>query len=149
MILDKLENAAFYSRMSENLKMGFDFLKGTDLAALGAGRHDVLGNDVFALVSEYELKKPEDCRLEAHRIYTDIQYLVNGEELIGYSTLRNQVELASYNPEKDITFYAGNGTPIRVEAGMFAVFFPQDLHCPCMQIVGPEKVKKIVVKVKI
>ena len=36
-----------------------------------------------------------------------------------------------------------------IEKGMFAVFYPQDIHRPCMQIDGPEKVKKVVVKVRV
>ena len=149
MILDKLENASLYSCISNNLKKGFEFLKNTDLPALSPGRHDIDGNDVFALVSEYDSKNPEDCRLEAHRIYTDIQYLVSGKELIGYETLGTQAVSSEYNPEKDIAFYKGDGTPILLEAGMFAVFFPQDVHRPCIFAEKPEKVKKIVIKVRI
>ena len=149
MILDKLKNAFQYSGISHNLKKGFEFLKNTDLFALSPGRHEIEGNEVFALVSEYDSKNPEDCRLEAHRIYTDIQYLVYGKELIGYETLGNQPVATEYNPEKDIAFYKGEGTPLLIESGMFAVFFPEDVHRPCMQVYEPEKVKKVVVKVKI
>jgi YhcH/YjgK/YiaL family protein len=149
MILDKLENASLYKSISYNLEKGFEFLKNTDLLALSTGRHDIDGNNVFALVSEYDSKNPEDCRLEAHRIYTDIQYLVSGKELIGFETLNQQPVMSEYNPEKDIAFYQGDGTPILLEAGMFAVFFPQDVHRPCIKVDESEKVKKIVVKVKI
>lgn len=149
MILDKLENADFYTCISENLKKGFEFLKNTDLQTLKIGRYEIEGKDVFALVSEYDSKKPEDCRLEAHQNYADIQYIVSGKEAIGFVTLKNQEVTVAYNPEKDIVFFSGETTPLILEAGMFAVFFPQDVHRPCMQIDGPEKVKKVVVKVKV
>lgn len=149
MILDKLENADFYKNISENLKKGFEFLENTYLPSLEIGRYDIDGNSVFALVSEYDSKKPEDCRLEAHHIYADIQYIVSGREYIGFDTIGNQAVLSDYNPEKDIVFYTGETTQLSLESGMFAVFFPQDVHRPCMQIDGPEKVKKVVVKVKI
>ena len=149
MILDKLENADLYICISENLKKGFEFLKNTDLQSIEIGRYEVEGKDVFALVSEYDSKKPEDCRLEAHQIYADIQYIVSGKEAIGFVTLKNQEVTLAYNPEKDIVFFSGETTPLILEAGMFAVFFPQDVHRPCMQIDGSEKVKKVVVKVKV
>ncbi len=149
MILDKFENAALYEGISENLKKGFEFLKNTDLSTLESGRHEIAGKDVFALVSEYETKKHEDCRLEAHQIYTDIQFLVSGKELIGFETLKDQSVLSAYNPEKDIIFFSGESQLLYIEAGLFAVFFPQDVHRPCMQIDGPEKVKKVVIKVKV
>lgn len=148
MILDKLENAALYEGISENLKKGFDFLKNTDLLSIEIGRYEIDGNTVFALVSEYDSKKPEDCKLEAHQVYADIQFIVSGREAIGFATLNNQTVTAEYNPDKDIVFFSGEATPLIMEAGLFAVFFPQDTHRPCMQIDGPEKVKKVVVKVR-
>ena len=149
MILDKLENAALYSGISENLKKGFDFLNQTDLSTLETGRHEIDGQQIFALVSEYDSKAHGECRLEAHQIYADIQYIVSGREAIGYALLNNQEILIPYSAEKDIAFYSGENTALILESGMFAVFLPQDVHRPCMQIDGPEKVKKVVVKVKI
>jgi len=149
MILDKLENSALYAEISKNLKKGFEFLNNNNLSALEVGKYEIDGNNVFAMVSEYDSRKPVDCRLEAHHIYTDIQILVSGRELIGYETLQDQPELVPYDQEKDIVFYSGEGTPILLEPGLFTVFFPQDVHRPCMQIDGPEKIKKVVIKVKV
>jgi len=148
MILDKLDHSAWYSGISENLKRGFEFLRNTDLMSLETGKFEIAGNDVFALVSEYNTKGPQDCQPEAHRSYTDIQYIVAGREAIGFATLNNQTIVSEFDPEKDITFFATKTSQVVLEAGMFAVFFPQDIHQPCMQIDGPEKVKKVVVKVK-
>ncbi len=149
MILDQLENSTMYSSIGENLKKGFEYLKNNDLLTLEVGKYEIDGKNVFALVSEYESKKPEDCRLEAHQNYADIQYIVSGKEAIGFVTLSNQEVTSAYNPEKDIVFFSGETTPLILEAGMFAVFFPQDVHRPCMQIDGPEKVKKVVIKVRV
>lgn len=149
MILDKLENASLYSNISENLKKGFNFLQNNDLSKLESGRHEIDGQDVFALVSEYETKVQEDCKPEAHRVYADIQYIVSGSEAIGIATLSNQTTTEAYIQKKDIIFFSGETAPVILESGMFAVFFPQDIHQPCMQINGPEKVKKVVVKVKL
>lgn len=149
MILDKLENSALYENITDNLKAGFRFLNSTDLQGLEAGKFEIDGMNVFALVSEYETKKHEDCRPEAHRDYADIQYIISGKEAIGFVTLKDQPETEAYIPEKDIVFYASETSPLILEAGMFAVFFPQDIHRPCMQIDRPEKVKKVVIKVRL
>lgn len=149
MILDQLENAPLYSCISENLQKGFHFLENTDFSTLEPGKYDIDGQDVFALVSEYESKNPNDCRLEAHQAYADIQYIVSGREAIGYAPLTNQAVLTPYAPEKDIVFFMGETTQLVVEQGMFAVFFPQDVHRPCMQIDGPVSIKKVVVKVRL
>ena len=149
MILDKLENATLYSSISENFKKGFEFLKNNDLSALEIGRYEIEGKDVYGLVSEYESKAPQDCKPEAHQLYADIQYVVSGREAIGFATLNNQKLITEYNPDKDIAFFSGKTTPLILESGTFAVFFPQDIHRPCMRIEGPENVKKVVVKVRV
>lgn len=149
MILDKLENSAIYEGISENLRKGFEYLKNTNLESIETGKYEIDGMNVFAMFSEYETKKQEDCRPEAHRDYADIQYIISGKEAIGFVTLKDQPETLAYQPEKDIVFFASETSPLLLEAGMFAVFFPQDVHRPCMQIDGPEKVKKVVIKVKL
>ena len=149
MILDKIENAGLYSCISENLKKGLDFLKNTDLSQVEVGRFEIDGKNVFALISEYESKAHQDCRLEAHQAYADIQYIVSGREAIGFAPLNGQTVTEEYIAEKDIVFFSGETTQLILETGMFAVFYPQDAHRPSMQIDEPEHVKKIVVKVKL
>jgi biofilm protein TabA len=148
MILDKLENAQLYMNIHTGLKKGFEYLANTDLQALTPGFHEIEGKDIFALVSEFETQEPEVCRLEAHRTYADIQYIVSGREAIGFATLNNQEITTAYTPERDIVFFNGEATPLILEPGMFAVFFPQDVHQPGIQVNDPEKVKKVVIKVK-
>lgn len=149
MILDKIEHAPTYFGLGENLKRGFEFIRSTNLHELATGRHEIAGSDVFALVSEYETKAPEDCLPEAHRIYTDIQFIISGEELIGHAALVSQPEIVPYQPEKDIAFFDAETTPVLVCQDMFTVFFPHDIHRPGVQVSGPENVKKIVIKVKL
>lgn len=149
MILDKLEHAGCYENLAENFSKGFEYLKNKDLLNAEIGKFEIDGKNVFAIISEYDSKKHEDCRLEAHREYADIQYIISGREAIGYTPLSNQEVTAEYLPEKDIIFFSGETTQLPLEAGMFAIFFPQDIHRPCMQIDGPEKVKKVVIKVKL
>ena len=74
---------------------------------------------------------------------------VSGREAIGFVTLGIENILSEYNPDKDIIFFSGETAQLVLEADMFAVFFPQDIHRPGMQIDGPEKVKKVVVKVRV
>lgn len=149
MILDKLEHANNYENLGENFRKGFEYLKNTDLLNAEVGKFEIDGKNVFAIISEYDSKAPDNCRLEAHRTYADIQFIIAGREAIGYTPLSNQEVTAEYLPEKDIIFFSDETTQLPLEAGMFAIFFPQDIHRPCMQIDGPEKVKKVVIKVKL
>nr|WP_314864898.1 YhcH/YjgK/YiaL family protein [uncultured Flavobacterium sp.] len=148
MILDTLENYQLYSTINERIAKGFAFLRNTDLDAIVSGKHDIEGDTIFALVQEYQTKPLSKCKLESHKKYIDIQYVIRGEEFMGVTTKNNQ-KILEQDEDKDYTFYEGKTSLVRVSKGMFTIFFPDDLHQPCVQIESAAEVKKVVIKVMI
>lgn len=148
MILDTVENYQLYNSINERIAKGFDFLRTTDLDSLPSGKHDIEGDTIFALVQEYQTKPLNECKLESHKKYIDIQYVIRGEEMMGVTTQNNQ-KIIEVNEEKDYTFYEGNTSLVLVSKGMFTIFFPDDLHQPCVQTESAAEVKKVVIKVMI
>jgi YhcH/YjgK/YiaL family protein len=148
MILDTLVNCHLYQSINERIAKGFAFLHNTNLDAIPSGKHDIDGDTIFALVQEYQTKPIAECKLESHKKYIDIQYVIRGEEFMGITTQNNQAILEQ-NLEKDYTFYEGTTSLVRVSKGMFTIFFPDDLHQPCVQTETVLEVKKVVIKVKI
>jgi YhcH/YjgK/YiaL family protein len=148
MILDTLENYQLYNAINERIAKGFDFLRTTDLDSLSSGKHDIDGDTIFALVQEYQTKPLNECKLESHKKYIDIQYVIRGEEMMGVTTQNNQ-KIIEVNEEKDYTFYESTTSLVRVSKGMFTIFFPDDLHQPCVQTESAAEVKKVVIKVLI
>jgi YhcH/YjgK/YiaL family protein len=148
MILDTLDNYHLYQSINERIAKGFEFLHNTDLDAIPSGKHDIDGDIIFALVQEYQTKPLAECELESHKKYIDIQYVIRGEEFMGVTTKNNQT-IVEVNEEKDYTFYEGSTSLVRVSKGMFTIFFPDDLHQPCVQKELASKVKKVVIKVLI
>jgi YhcH/YjgK/YiaL family protein len=149
MIIDKLQNAEKYYSLGENLTKAFKFLKETDLSIAKEGRFDIEGDNVYALINNYNTKDPKDCHPEAHRKYADVQYIVSGAELIGCSLFSGQKVFKDYDEEKDYLLYDDISFFLKLNEGMFAVFFPDDLHMPGIMINEPKPVKKVVVKVRI
>jgi YhcH/YjgK/YiaL family protein len=159
MIIDRLQNVAsgFYptlfsaaddSGLAQRLSSGFEYLQSADLAGLAPGRVEIDGDQVFALVQEYTSKPMEQGRWEAHRKYIDIQYIVSGEENIGYANVAD-LTMGEYNEEKDRYIPQGEGSFVRLLAGMFGVYMPEDAHMPNMAVGQPAPVKKVVVKVAV
>ena len=148
MILDTLDNYHLYQSINERIAKGFEFLHNTDLDAIPSGKHDIDGDTIFALVQEYQTKPLAECKLESHKKYIDIQYVIRGEEFMGITTKNNQ-NILEVNEEKDYTFYEGTTSLVRVSKGMFTIFFPDDLHQPCVQTESVSEVKKVVIKVLI
>lgn len=148
MIVDKIENAEIYQGLGDRLLAGLAYIKETDLAVLKPGRYDI-SEGLFALISEYDTKDEADCKPEAHEKYADIQYIISGTELIGYVPLEDQVPSVPYNPEKDLVFYDTKVSYTEMKAGMFAVYFPTDIHRPGVQNGTSSLVKKLVLKVRL
>lgn len=147
MIIDTLENAGRYECLHVRFNAAFHFLKTTNLIALQEGRFEIDGDRLFVLTQAYQTKPVGDGRLEAHRKYIDIQFIVSGEEYIGYAPLAHQEPVAPFSAEKDIGFYQGEACFTKISAGMFAIFYPNDAHLPSRYLQTPLPVKKIVIKV--
>ena len=149
MIVDKIENANLYKNLGDRIQKSFNYIKETDLKKLHPGRYDIDGDNIFALISEYHTKTESEGKLEAHKKYIDVQYIIEGEELMGYSPLSDQSVLEPYKEENDIIFYKGEKVFIKVTEGMFAIFFPEDVHMPGIQVEKKSPVRKLVIKVKV
>jgi YhcH/YjgK/YiaL family protein len=149
MILDKIENAYLYSAISPLLAEGLKFLSENDFTAIEPGKFFLKDKLLYAMVNEYSTKSIDQCRLEAHRKYIDIQFMVSGEEQMGYTPLIDQKPLEEYNPEKDVIFYEDEVSLFTVREGHFAIFFPDDLHQPCIMLNEISPVRKVVVKVAV
>lgn len=149
MIYDQLKNAELYFPISERLIKAFEYLRSNDFTNIEPGRYDIDGDNIYAIVQEYDTKPMTSGRWEAHKKYIDVQYMVNGKEKMGYSHKNKMIVTHEYNPEKDALYLKGEGNFLTAEAGYFAVFFPSDMHMPCIAINLSTPVKKVVVKVRI
>lgn len=150
MIYDKIDNLEIYAGISEDLRLGLEWLRDVN-ADVENGVYEI-NPRVKAIVSEYITKEVNENGYEAHREYIDIQYLICGEEVVNSLPLEYLNELKAYNKESDAAFYVETGIkPQELLLGnrYFAILFPQDGHMPQLCVNTPGFVKKVVVKVKI
>ena len=152
MILGYLKNVdAEKGLLPAALVRGLEWLARTDLAGMAPGKYEVEGGDIHASISEYTTDAKENKKPEAHVKYIDIQYIVSGEELIGFGPLADGLAVTEDRlAEKDVVFYRDvpGETMLHLTAGMFAVLYPWDVHRPGCAAGGSAKVRKVVVKVK-
>ena len=146
MIIDSLARLFRYCSADPGFAAAEAFLFSRDLSTLQDGEYPIDGKNVFAVVQT--CRGREYSPLEAHRDYTDIQIVIEGEDSIGWLPLEKcSTVKISYNKDKDIAFY--DDTPavwLTLNAGYFAVFFPEDAHAP---LAGEGTVKKIIIKVRV
>ena len=148
MIIDTLDNLAMYEGVNPLFKDVVAFIKANNLSRLQPGKHEIKGGDLFVNIQAAKGKTPDEAVIETHRRMIDIQIPLDGPETFGYTPLCNLPD-TPYNAEKDITKYPDLMAEsfIDCQPGMFAVFFPQDGHAPCITM-APE-IKKAIFKVKV
>ncbi|TXH77073.1 YhcH/YjgK/YiaL family protein [Thiobacillus sp.] len=148
MILATLAEADRYAALHPLFSRAFEFLRGTDLTTLAPGKHDVQGEQVFAIVEACDGRMRADAKLECHRRYIDIQLVVEGVDEMGWKPVAACMDPATdYDAARDIRFF--NDTPsnwIATPPGAFCLFFPEDAHAP---LVGTGMIRKVVVKIAV
>ncbi len=145
MIIDTLDNLEKYASLNPLFAKAVEFLKNTDLKVHPEGKIELDGKNLVVNFSVAKGKTKEQARLETHKKFIDIQIPLSCTEIMGYTPACNLPE-GEYNAEKDMTkFTLPAESYVVVNPGMFAVFFPQDGHAPC--ISDKENIQKVIVKV--
>jgi YhcH/YjgK/YiaL family protein len=160
MIVDQLANvdSEFYAgllrkhggsfQLADRLMVGLKFLQEGNVLELLPSRIELDGERVFAMIQHYDTKPKAQGVWEAHRKYIDIQYMAEGQELMGYANL-NHLQAGDYNDEKDFLLLKGEGSYVLMLPGTFVILGPQDAHIPQVAVDLPQPVKKVVVKVAV
>ena len=83
MILARLEQADRYLALHPDFAAAFGFLRSQPLNDLPLGRIEIAGA-MYTTVCRSPTRQRSEARLEAHRRYIDIQYLISGVEEMGW-----------------------------------------------------------------
>lgn len=113
------------------------------------GRHDLRGDDMFAMVMRYDTVPVAESRFETHCKYVDLQYSIEGAEIIGWAPRHSLEYDGEYDPATDLQFYLPQKTQSHVwkGPGHFSIYFPSDAHLPKLSDGQSNDVFKLVVKI--
>ncbi|MEI6858685.1 MAG: YhcH/YjgK/YiaL family protein [Shewanella sp.] len=153
MIIDTLNNKDLYSHINSGIARALAHLAETDFTKVNVGNYELDGKNLFVIVNDYETKPRNVESFEVHQQYIDVQYVVSGEEELGYLPLAERTPLRPYFAKHDYAKFdyetnKDDAAFIPFKAGMFAIFFPEDMHMPGTG-TSKNKVRKVVIKVKI
>lgn len=148
MIFDTLTNVDNYKGLGR-VYTALKFLSETDFSKTELGKYELDGDNIFYMVQSYDTD-PTKTVSEAHKKYIDIQFMVEGEEIIGVADISSEKELTEAKEENDVWFYNCKTEPLTLSAGKYMVLYPNDLHCPGVATNGKALTcRKVVVKVKV
>lgn len=151
LIIDKVVNIANYTGISDHLDKAINYIQATNLSGLAPGRHEIDGDDIFAVVLTVQTRSRQNCKWESHKHYIEIPVVLDGHELMIGQHVADLGNIRAYDADMDNIAYEdnGQGTIINMAPDIFAIFFPNDAHMPCVMVHNPESVKKVIVKVKL
>lgn len=110
---------------------------------------EISGKDVYAMHQVYATESEEGRLYENHKVYIDIQFVLEGTETIRVTDVEDLTLSTNYDEDTDAALYElGDGTDVKLAAGDFVILYPHDAHVPKLMTGSPADVKKIVVKVK-
>ena len=148
MILDTLNHIDRYAALHPLFPRAFDYIRNTDLHALGAGMHPIIDKQLFVIVEEAQGRSRDMAKLECHRRYIDIQLVLEGTDEMGWKPLADcHQPLGDYSEERDIRFFHDTADSwISTPANAFCIFFPEDAHAP---LVSSGRIRKCVFKIAV
>jgi len=150
MIVGKLTDLYRYTGISKNIDTAINYIKTHDLLALPKGKTVVDGDNVYINRDTYVAKPMEECFFENHEKYMDLQIVLKGKEIFGYTHITNPTLKVTtpYNPDKDVTKYSAEGAVFFTLEEGFALVYTEDVHLAKCK-ANDEIVEKVVMKIKI
>ncbi|HVM86746.1 MAG TPA: YhcH/YjgK/YiaL family protein [Puia sp.] len=140
---------SFYVAYHRNPKLwdaAFAFLRDNNLDTMSPGKYTIIGEQVYASISEAPSHNKDEVKWESHKNYIDLQYIIKGKELIGIADTSKATIIKPYTP--DVINYTAEGKYYVAEQGNFFLFFPNNAHRPTIKVDGYDIVKKIVIKIQ-
>lgn len=151
MLCDQLKNADSYRALSDSIAAALDVLRSYNPAKFQPGRLDLDGETMYLMQLEYPTKSTDGALLEAHRQYIDVMYMLEGEEIIRFKPadeLRFVCRPYDFSDDTMLAALDEDAGTLLLRAGQFAIFFPQDAHCPGCMVHAAKLVRRLVVKVR-
>lgn len=146
--INAVEFATQYQKNQELWDAMFKFLADNDLKKMEIGKYDIVPGRCWATVSEYVPKTKEEMKIESHKKFIDLQYVIEGTEEMGLA--KNLTTRMEYNPDREVAFwYSDDVTYHKAGPESFFLFFPTDYHQPSVRVGdNTGKSKKIVMKIE-
>lgn len=145
----------FFRQYQKNPKYwneAFEFLNTKDLMNMKPGKYVIDSGNVIADISEGPTKDIKDVQWEAHRVFNDLQYIIQGKAKMGVASVDDDdaVVTVPYSSDADIMHFKNDGGEYYdADPGTFFIFSPQEMHRPAIRVPGSNKVKKVVIKVRV
>lgn len=147
LVSPRTDNTIINNRVEDAIK----YLRKLDVSTDDFGKQVEVSDNFFYSVQQYTTKSVDQCVLESHRRYIDIQLMVSGTEVMSIADVSRLAVKDEYDADKDVTHWNIPDRMARtvLKAGDYIVLYPENAHCGAVSLDEDELVVKIVGKIKI
>lgn len=147
---DYIEFASQYNKNKELWDKTFSWLATHDLLNMPAGSYEIDGKRSYISIQDAETQDASERKIESHRQYIDLQYVVKGKERFGLTSAEASEPVTEYKAEKDNQFHKAERIKyVDSTPDCFFLFFPKNYHQPLVKAgKKSEKVRVVVAKIE-
>jgi YhcH/YjgK/YiaL family protein len=153
MIFDDIKNIGIYRQINSHMGKVIEWIGNTRLDGLEAKRdYPIDGKNIYAVIQEYDTSHSYEKGFEGHLKYIDIQMILSGAETM-------EVKLKSGDEKDDVPYdeardiykvKTAEEARILVRENKFVIFFPWDLHKPCVSCsYDSMRIRKLLIKISV
>jgi biofilm protein TabA len=150
MIICSFKDLGKYQSILNYLPEAIKRVEDLKQGGLVPGRYDY---DYFFINVQRGMTKPiGEGKFETHNKYVDIQYEIEGNELMAYAPKNALIDCEPYDEKNDIAFFTAESKDsivASIRQGMCYIVFPEDGHMPCRHIDTPTCYLKMVIKLPV
>src|SRR5690606_32668589 len=130
MIYDQFKNHSLYRNLHPRIERAFDYLDAFD-PGTPDGNLELEGLNLVAMIQTYDTRESANKKMESHRRYVDLQYIISGEETMFHRATDRLEVKEPYNAERDVVFYHdADDQSLVLKPGDFVILFQHDGHKP-------------------
>lgn len=151
MIADKINNLERYKNCHKNIAAALQYI--ADHAGdpdLKDGTYTVIPDEVIVHVLTKETHDRKEAKMEIHKRFMDIHYMIRGAERCWMAPLAEEAQI-DYDEKTDNGFWdCADNCDVMINEGEFYAVWPMEPHCPlCHAGKQAETIRKIICKVKV
>lgn len=147
MIIDKLENFNRYNSVHPLFNMVLNVLNNFKNIEFGKEKIMIKEEDLYVIPFKPGNSNAINPKLEIHRKYIDIHFIISGTETCGWKPGENcSSPEGDFNYKDDYILFADlDYQRIVLQEKSFIIFFPGEAHVPCIET---KELQKFILKVK-
>ncbi len=151
MIYGEIKDIKTYKGISKNLDRAIDFIFDRKYLNNKVGKNEIDGDVIYFNCPDKPMtRNKSDLDLEYHKKYIDIHIVIDGEEIVGYTSTEKCIETKAYDINEDFGLVKGElDIEFYLNKDKFLMFFPEEPHIALLKVGEKKEIKKVIFKVEL